>query len=114
MSSESVLLRKLNLLVLVPLLLRGSSALNSENKLVQVWDSIEFYSNDTNEFQGQWNFTSFPYIDGVSLPTLLTLSTVQAKPDRNRIRLLHTQRHLLQRHLQLDASRRNLDFTEPF
>ncbi len=41
--------------------------LNSQNRLVQVWDSIEFYAEGTNVFQGAWNFTAFPYIDGVSL-----------------------------------------------
>jgi len=58
------------LYILLPFLVRLTSALNSQNRLVQVWDSIEFFTFDgaegNNATQGSWNLTSFPYIDGVS------------------------------------------------
>jgi len=40
-------------------------ALNSNNRLIRIWDNLEVYDTLGNP-QGSFNMTSFPYIEGVS------------------------------------------------
>jgi len=50
MTSRASLRTTLSKILTLPLLFALTQALNSENKLVQVWDSIEFYTEGTQVF----------------------------------------------------------------
>ena len=57
---------KLILAYTILLISQGTLAYNSNNKLVDTFDTLTIFDDETSEQVGEWKLTSFPYIDGVS------------------------------------------------
>jgi hypothetical protein len=57
-------------MIIALFLLAVASALNSQHRIVRVWDQLTIFNGTTGEFVDSFNMTSFPYISGVTLPFL--------------------------------------------
>ena len=87
---------------IVTLFAHLAQALDSENRLVRVWDSLDIYRISDQEKQGSWNMTTFPYIQGVSLFRLIAV--VRKQHHLQWLPVLHPQHNIFQLDLQLNAA----------